>query len=590
MDKLHVITSNNKFHKKSSGFSLIDSMVALVIFGVVTGLYFKQTEDVNIYKNAKVYANQTNVYARDLADQMQVLKPDTPKYPKNMLFTTKNYEKNNVFIGSPNTIKLYQLDSYDGKSLYKETPCLAMYYDSHSTLLNNGGFGELHAIMYYTSPGNNGKYKEKTLLRALAYNGGYSVGYFAPTSKVLSTTRNTLGNGIISNNGWSPPQRVLDYISTNKCGGNVLSKNSLITNEAMFPSFNNRLITMNGLQRSQDQSYGASNLVQYLPNHLGNKNTLKSNLQLGTLVGDGTLTLKNATTSGGDDAITLGLSKTAMDSTLKIGTSDQDDNKTMFLVNSIQPTSSMANGSACNPTDVGKVGIEQNSQITTNGVATKLARSLVTCTNNPTLCSTLNGQGTGYCYLPVKARTTVFNAGADGDLSTNGDFVCPAYAPFLSDAKTVTGTTGVNYDVYDNVICKFKPFFGGSEFEDLCSRTTGFYSSKRPLRTVSPITRTITAPSGEINISYLTKDYVTQNGTLSVRYGVSGTNSGTSNTNCNLLCSSAGGTVGTPPSFTDTNTFYDVCFCGTFAVTMRGNFNGLISQATCSTTPDYQVN
>lgn len=590
MEQSTVIIKN----KKNKGFSLLDSMVALTILGTVLTLYYSNQANINNYKISKIYANQTNVYARDFANQLQVQNKVNSK-TSNGSDIYKNVSDYDIYknqLTSNNTPILLTLNNYDKKGANGLQPCLALY--------ENAGYG-MRGIVYYVG---DGSYKpqqsqEKMLMRALTYDNGYVAAYLMDNSKILNSSKNKFNNNVISYNGWSPSNSILKYIKENGCGNTNLKliPNTLIVNMEMFPEFNNRLIAISGLQKSTDQSYSAINGDQrYLPNHIFNNNTLKSNLLIGTKV------LLNK-----DNNTTINISNPgAQSTTLNFGNDSSNDNNTAFLTSAIQPNVSILNGAPCSSNDVGKIAIEQNTAIIQGGNTSNLSRNLVSCSYNTALCTTLNSQGSSYCYLSIKPKTLVFNSQTGGNLATNGQFVCPAYAPFLRDEKIINdGATG-GYNLYNTVNCH-----GHSltyEWDNVCTiinTDSTFYLSFG--RSVSGAAQKIsTGSSGETySTNYLTKDYPTNTGIIKVRYGVNVNSTNYVNQDCNSLCSAGGGvqiarydnrTSAAP--FQDTTTNQPMCLCGSgnrpslrvFAVSQNGNFNGLLNQATCSTTPDYQIN
>ncbi len=61
----------NNIPKKLKGFGLLDSLVALAIFGTVLTLYIRETQDINEIKLAKNYAISSITNAKEFAKQLQ---------------------------------------------------------------------------------------------------------------------------------------------------------------------------------------------------------------------------------------------------------------------------------------------------------------------------------------------------------------------------------------------------------------------------------------------------------------------------------------------------------------------------------------
>lgn len=284
MALLHVHKLNNK---KVLGVGLIESLIALALFSGVLALYVRQTESVNDYKKAKVYSDQTNVFARDFANQLLQVNSQTTDfagkaYQDNLLITKYKNDLIAKNKAGQTAMQIVTLNDWDNKSLFNETPCLLLYYD------NAGKQNEMSGLLYYVTKKNvNIKNKELITLKAISENNAYNSAYFKDNSSILSTSKNKNGDNIVSNNGWGINTNIIRYIKNNACGSyGTLADNSLLLNMQLIPEFNNRLVSVSGLQKTSDQSYSVnlqSNSQmdnRFLPGHLYNNNTFKSNLSL----------------------------------------------------------------------------------------------------------------------------------------------------------------------------------------------------------------------------------------------------------------------------------------------------------------------
>lgn len=420
----------NKIKKiqKNSGFGLLDSLVALVIFGTVLMLYVRQTEDINISKKAKTYATKSISDAKEFAKQLQTFVPlAQSQYLDVVGVVYKNetyYEKyKNSLRSSPNKVITLTPQNWDSKystaNMFGEKACLALAYKASSDTM--------YGIMFYVDD-NEKNYKDKSKLiqRALLSLQGKGAAY-VDSSVAQAINQNRYGNNTISPTSWSPNNLNTLVAGSSICGGKI-AKNSIIINMDLLPEFNQRLIAVSGLVKSTSQN---NTNQTYLPNHLFNANTLKSNLTVENSV----ILDKNP-----DNSITMNIAYgTGGNTTLNVGKNESDNNKITFLSSAIQPNTSIRSGSICQAEELGKVAITGAENAGTNA----LSRSIVSCTKNATLCPT-----TGYCYLPSKDNLITYQAAAGFGLEdANGIFKCPAYAPYAIKSDF---NSAPNVDVFVN--------------------------------------------------------------------------------------------------------------------------------------------
>lgn len=419
-----------KKYRKNSGFGLLDSLVALAIFGTVLTLYVIQTEDINISKRAKNYATNSITEAKEFAKQLQTfdLVDSQNMYGDSNRQVYKNmtyYEKyKNDLRASPNSVITLAPQNWDSKyqttNMFGEKPCLALAY--------NASTDTMYGIMFYVADKEK-TYKDKSKLiqRALLSLQGKGAAYV--DSKIAqAVNQNRYGNNTLSPTSWSPNNLNTLVSGAKTCGG-TLATNSIIINMDLLPEFNQRLIAVSGLVKSTSQN---NTNQTYLPNHLFNANTLKSNLTVesGVLL-DNTnqaqpIKMNIAYGAGGN-------------TTLNVGNNQSDDTTTTFLASAIQPNTSIRSGVVCQAEELGKVAITGADSAGTNA----LSRSIVSCTKNATLCPT-----TGYCYLPSKDNLVTYQAESGFGLEdANGIFKCPIYAPYAIKSDF---NSAPNVDVFVN--------------------------------------------------------------------------------------------------------------------------------------------
>lgn len=429
MEKLFV---HKKIPQTKKGFTLIDSLVALVLFGTVLGLYFKQQEEINMSKLAKTYANQTLSYANFYADylnttygQQTTSKGDAflniswyQKYLKQLhdnpdakIYLSPNeviqYQKKDIDRGVKNPYNVWD-NSLNKKSMFDEVPCLMLGYNKNTK--------SMYGIMYYASDAK--KYKNKI-------NIALKAGTFLQSKGIIYTYDKSNNEKYWQSFGWLPDPS--SFGGSAKCGGG-LSKNSPIIDMDLLLNFNKRILQINTLKKTTDQQYNSNNYTvnnnsRFLPGHLLNENTLKTNLVLNS--GE-SVTLNSSKGVG----VNLAYGQNS-EATLNMGTNTTGDN-TVLLTDTIQPNSTYQSGSPCTSNEIGKtVADAGNPNNNPNDkIAQMLAKNLLTCSYNKLLC--LNGGNT--CYLPASQNKFSFS-NPNGLTDSSGNFICPAYAPFANGAN-----------------------------------------------------------------------------------------------------------------------------------------------------------
>lgn len=452
METLHVIKNIQKIPKKQKGFSLMEGMFALLLFGSLIILDYRQNNEIEIFKKAKIYSDQTYAYANQFTNYLNstdnknlTVKNDVYQNIPNLNIIKKQLIQDSSISGKKSAMKIISLNNLDGKSIFQQYPCLLLYYD------NNAGQNEMMGLLYYAGGNSNLKSQDEIVLKAINKNSVYNVGYFSNNSKITTYSKSKFNSNMISNNGFIPNQTLINYIKNNACIYNgksyFLSDNSLMLNLQMMTEFNDKLISVSGLQRTTDQTSdtlldesGTTNKL-LLPGHIFNNNTLKSGLQV-----TNQLIMKKSTVNSQENNpnnYTIKLSGTTNKEMLNFGqNSNPNDNNTAFIVNSIKSNTTVRVGTSCDVSEIGKVAVSGAETITQGGKIYDLARNIVTCSKNTTLCPT------GYCYLAIKQTKFTFN-NPNGLEDANGFFRCPSYAPYVSAYTTSQGTP--NVDVFRNI-------------------------------------------------------------------------------------------------------------------------------------------
>lgn len=440
-----------KKYRKNSGFGLLDSLVALAIFGTVLTLYVRQTEDINISKRAKNYATNSITEAKEFAKQLQTfVSTGSSKYKDSSRDVYKNetlYELNkNLLRSSPNSVITLAPQNWDNKyqttNMFGEKPCLALAYKASTDTM--------YGIMFYVADKEK-TYKDKSKLiqRALLSLQGKGAAY-VDSSIAQAVNQNRDGNNTLSPTSWSPNNLNTLVAGSSICGGKIAT-NSIIINMDLLPEFNQRLIAVSGLVKSTSQN---NTNQTYLPNHLFNANTLKSNLTV-----ESSVLLDNTNQA---QPIKMNIAYGAGgNTTLNVGNNQSDDTTTTFLSSAIQPNTSIRSGVICQAEELGKVAITGADSAGTNA----LSRSIVSCTKNATLCPT-----TGYCYLPSKDNLVTYQAESGFGLEdASGIFRCPVYAPYaiksnFNSAPNVDVFVNANGNTTGSILTSVKVDTGQSSF------------------------------------------------------------------------------------------------------------------------------
>lgn len=433
MELLPVDKKLNLF-KKQRGFGLMESLMALVVFGGIISLAATQEHEITVFKKSKIYSDQTFAYANQFAAYLKTNNSSSAgksiagnpnelyknisqySYYKKQLISLKNsgVSKPMLVVGLPN---------YDRSSIMlKQTPCMVLFYD------NSKGQNEMSGLIYYSTPSSAKEVndQEKITLNAINFNPAFNLGYFKSTSDISKSSLNKLSNGIISKNGVYPNSDLINFIKnpSNQCNGGVLADDSLLLNVQMLTDINNKLIANSGLSRASDQtaddllnSDGTTNL-SLLPNHMSNNNTLKSSMTANSVIFAGSSgAVKNKMSVSNGMILTGTLTAQKM-----------NEENSAVLSSSIQPNTVVQVGSACSLNEVGKVAIARKETFKNAGVDVELARNLASCSISKDLCK----NATNSCYLPLKSSKIEFTNpnGVEGDDKT---FMCPAYAPYVAN-------------------------------------------------------------------------------------------------------------------------------------------------------------
>lgn len=591
----------NNIPKKQRGFGLLDSLVALAIFGTVLTLYVRETQDINEIKLAKNYATNSITDAKEFAKQLQTF--DTAYSEASYSDSKRNIYKNVSYYEeykgtlrtSPDsviTIAPSGWDSkYQAKNIFNEKPCLSLAY--------NASTDTMYGIMFYVYTTDKGKEptfknKAKLVQRSLVSLKGTGVAY-VDSETAQHFNRNRYNNNTLSLTSWSPNNLDKLVSGSSICGGK-LAHNSVIINMDMLPEFNQRLIAVNGLVKSTSQN---NTNQSYLPDHLFNANTLKSNLSV-----DNVILSSGANAS---ESVIMNVVGTN-NKTLNIGNNQSDDNNTAFLVSSIQPNTSVVSGTSCGSDEVGKVAIAGSED------ASLLSKGLLSCSKNSTLCST------GYCYLPSKDNLVSFYAKDNQKLEDKtGTFICPSYAPFYK-SSVINGssvnnasvqvlinsggaTTGATMNIMAFDGSQMKYFMVGNNNNFTMSNKYGSWSS------VSQFELNTTAGGTPKNVLLTSKTLIKKdfNG-YSENVGVS---IGNSTNLCSSACSALNNDFGnqwfdltqitskysvSPYSFGNiTGLQNNQCACGRlngdyfYGIALMSNVNSVSSlqSVVCSNSPDY---
>ena len=393
-----------KKYRKNSGFGLLDSLVALAIFGTVLTLYVRQTEDINISKRAKNYAINSITEAKEFAKQLQTfVSTGSSKYKDSGSAVYKNetlYELNkNLLRASPNSVITFAPSNWDSKyqttNMFGEKPCLALAY--------NASTDTMYGIMFYVADKEK-TYKDKSKLiqRALLSLNGKGAAY-VDSSIAQAVNQNRDGNNILSPTSWSPNNLNTLVSGAKKCGGKIAT-NSIIINMDLLPEFNQRLIAVSGLVKSTSQN---NTNQTYLPNHLFNANTIKSNLTVSESVildkNPENILLKSVAIGGKtQDAALVAGNKYVSQGCFYASTGNSTPPP-----NTDQSTcsSSFDYEEAHNPNRTCKIGLTYKCPTGTNGGVSNIS----VCQDDPVGISKLEGAG---CNSPIEYKRGNNYAGA----------------------------------------------------------------------------------------------------------------------------------------------------------------------------------
>ena len=370
---------------KIAGFSQVQVLLALAIFGVIAVLIMRSFMYETNLSESKTLANQTNAYSKIFAKYIS----------QNMLTIKSQVSLDENMIVTPQM--LIDNEYWDTKistsNLFGQIPCLSIII---------GPAGQIEATMFYVNNSQDKHIDSKIINRALqniAIGGIYNNGV------------------VIGGAGWTIANNSLFYKNIDQCNGTI-AESSLVINLDLMRELNTSLNQVSILKQSPD-------LQNKSKTSLANQNVAKTNLyikdnagiSLGTADNPNKLSISNSGQSSSSPM--LSFSNTSFS----------------FKVDTIQPNIQLEAGTACNADELGKTALNYMN----NPTDEKFAKDVLICSKNSALCTK-----TGYCYLSSSANIITFqnNGGIQND---EGEFLCPMNTPFLD--KTSIGSATATYEI-----------------------------------------------------------------------------------------------------------------------------------------------
>lgn len=308
---------------KKRGFTIIEMLFALVIFAIVSILYFKNNNSEIDLRRSKALAEQANVHAKTFI---------------NYLVANESSISAATSTTAPTIISMDQLiasgnvQTVTGVNLISQKPCLS--------IIKNAATKKIEAIMYYVAAKSNPTISSEFLQKA------------ALSLNELAGVYN--GSGV-KTSSWNLPSSSVYFLNSGQCvSGYSLRPNSLVVNLNLYPEFNHSIHPDIGLHRILD------------PN--------KATKPLGT-PGNLNTSLTDIVTNGKD----LLLNNTA---NLKLTTNNPYSlgvNGSNLSANTIEATSAITSGTQCNSSDEGTIARQGDSNVGNT-------QSNVVCSYNPLIC------------------------------------------------------------------------------------------------------------------------------------------------------------------------------------------------------------
>ncbi len=373
------------YRSKIRGAILLDSLLALTLFGSFLLWLTLFNQNNQRAKNAKILTTQTEAMAQVFAKYLDINTRDLLKQ---------------IPRGGSYTLSVQLLGEYwpmdlASTNMYGQIPCV--------TVIRNITSGNLEALMYYV----DGTI-DSSKIRAVIMN---------DAAVLLGNKGGVLDNNEIKgNSGWNISTNILPDIS--QCGAK-LAIPSIVVNLDLLVDWNQHLQPNISITKAQD--FGDPEDIRTLPGHVLNTNTAKANI--------------NFTTNAGvilDGSNTANLVKLQINHTRHVATFG-DNNITTLIADTIKPLQIGRFGDACLVEEIGKTITDQGRG--TTEIAHYLVRNTLTCTQNAMLCN----NSTQTCYLPSITNSIIFQNNDIGIQDLNKQFICPAEIPFASSVVTSSG-------------------------------------------------------------------------------------------------------------------------------------------------------
>lgn len=397
----------NKMLAKNKGFTLIEIIIVIAIFGFILAQLNKLYNFILQRGQIKNQAEQIVPIAKTALNYIQV----------NYVSIYKQSATNPIIIPWTTLSSAGYAPTGISTNLRGETPCLLIMQKNN----------KLISMLYFVKTSNKAKAHDVEQSRTVAREIGAAGGVFFNGTSVGGTFNTWQFNDI-------------NLLNAASCGGSSVQANSIVVNLSFMGDFNQNTKSDDTVRRIQDTEQSLGNKENY--------NTVSTDISLHHLGGAGTaesyhkimLNLGTGMALGSDANHTNGI-------VLQNGS---------FTANTVIPAGNQSNvstvikpGAVCSASSLGAWASQNN----TADYAAQTAASQLQCSYNQYACIGTDPNGatrSGYCYLPItNNKVTIANGGADVNCPS-GYTVAADVSPTGSNCSCAGGTQiGASYFTYD---------------------------------------------------------------------------------------------------------------------------------------------
>lgn len=404
-----------KYNKKTQGFSILELVIVLAIFAIITPIAINQFVHFSKKAKSQQYADQSQAYAK--------------AYIRMIIDNYQQY-LNNTKNGNVEVIPYSVLAAANyapdmtGNNVYEQIPCASMIY--------NNSTQSLQAVMFYTYDNSKTNYMDMTEGQMAAMEIGGAAGFVGANGTIYGVGR-----------GWSMQVSDPLFSGVGQCDLKSIPPNSIVMNISMMADYIQQLQNDISLHRVIDNTAPAGD-----PN---NANTMQADITMsdnlnGTPVYHGI----NFTIDNASGPVLTSINNIQLLNQRKIKVESIDPNEIAvvdgdFSADHLRPSSAVFTYTACDGSEIGKMAQQADGII---------VKSQLQCTYNPLQCQGTDPQGNPinqYCYLPVSDVSITYHPNTSNFTCQEGyvDFTVP---PIVSQGNPPPTFSGWKHECWGGII------------------------------------------------------------------------------------------------------------------------------------------